>query len=300
MFLDPNTIKSVACVCKWWKEVVEKPSLWKWAKAKMWQPSLSGDGCTKEELYQNGLQQLDIVECNRLRFLDEIHIFETKKIKPHINELVLTLEKMDNLKTVEFSLGINTKIVSQNLAKLVSSVENFKLSKCSEEEDDGFWTIRRGNPGYSEEIIAAIMRELMTNDKSKTKSLNINIQGGYILLNVDPDLFARGVMKLESISAQHAGLSQQQGLKILECLATEESSKLKHIFLELNLSQVRPEILGEAIGKLTKLCLSLPRGAPDMTEVQVSSLFRKMKSSESALERLTLTSHDMESLSIRY
>ena len=60
MFLDPNSVKSVACVSKWWNEVVEKPSLWKWAKAKMWQPSLSGDGCTREELYENGLHQLEI------------------------------------------------------------------------------------------------------------------------------------------------------------------------------------------------------------------------------------------------
>jgi len=300
MFLDPNTIKAVACVCKWWKEVAELPSLWNWAKAKMCQPSLSGDGCTTEELYQNGLQQLEIVESNRLRFLNEIHVFETKKTKPHINELVLSLEKMDNLKTVEFSMGIKTKIVPENLAKLVSSVEIFVLSSCNEEDDNDFWTVRRGNPGYSEAIVPAIMRELVSNEKSKTKSLNINIQGGYILLNVDPDLFARGVMKLENISAQDAGLSQQQGQKILECLATEEYSKLKRISLTLNLIQVRPEIFGEAIGKLTKLCLSRPRGAPQMTEAQVSSMFHKMKSSESALERLTLSSHDMKNLSIRY
>ena len=83
MFLDPNSVKSVASVCKWWKEIVEKPSLWKWARAKMWQPSLSGDGCTTEEFYKNGLQQLEIVASNRLKFLDEIHLFETTSIFSH-------------------------------------------------------------------------------------------------------------------------------------------------------------------------------------------------------------------------
>ena len=240
---------------------------------------------------------------SKLKFLDEIHVFETKEIKPHINDLLLTLEKMGNLKTVNFSVGINTETNPENIAKLVSSIENFELSKCNEEENDNFWSGRRGNPGYSEEIIPAIMRELVSNEKSKTKSLTINIQGGnggYILLHVDPDLFSRGAIKLEKISTQDSGLTQQQGQKILECLATEESPKLKHLSLELNLVHVRPEILGEAIGKLTKLSLSCPRGAPQMTDDQVEYIFRKMKSNESALERLTLTSYDLEDRPIRY
>ena len=298
MFLDPNSIKAVACVSKWWKEVVEKPSLWKWARAKMLQPSLSGEGCTR---FENGLQQLEIVRSNRFNFLDEIHLFETKSIKPHINELLLALEKMDNLKTVEFSVGIKSETNPENIAKLVSSVENFELSKCDEEDhEDSFWIHRRGNPGYSEEIIPAIMKELMSNKKSKTKSLSINIQGGYILSHVDPDLFSRGVMKLEEISTHHAGLTQQQGQKILECLATEESPKLKQLSVEFNLVNVRPEILGEAIGKLTKLRLSLPRGAPEMTNDQVDFMFRKMNSNESALVSLTLSSCDLEDMPIRY
>ena len=299
-FLDPNSIKSVVCVCKWWKEVVETPSLWKWARAKMWQPSLSGEGCTKEELYENGRQQLEIVKSNRLKFLDEIHLFETKSIKPHINELLLALVEMDNLKTVEFSVGIKTETIPENIAKLVSSVENFKLSTCDEEDNRDFWTPRRGNPGYNEEIIPAIMKELVSNEESKTKSLTINIQGGYILSHVDPDVFSKGVMKLEKISTQHAGLTQQQGEKILECLATEESPKLKQLALESNLVHVRPEILGEAIGKLTKLQISIPRGAPQITSDQVDFIFRKMNSKESALERLTLSSCNLKDMPIRY
>ena len=89
------------------------------------------------------------------------------------------------------AVGKMSEINPISIAKLVSSVENFELSGCHENDyNDDIWRFRSGNPGYSEEIIPAIMRELVSNDKSKTKSLNINIQGGYILQKVDPDLLA--------------------------------------------------------------------------------------------------------------
>ena len=44
-FLDPNTIKSVACVCKWWKNVVEKcsqgPDMWSLS-------TLGAEGCSAQ------------------------------------------------------------------------------------------------------------------------------------------------------------------------------------------------------------------------------------------------------------
>ena len=299
-FLDPNTIKSVASVSKWWKNVVEKRSLWKWAKAKMTQPSLWEAGCTNEELYANSLQQLEIVESNRLTFLEEIHLLDTRKIRGHMNEIVTNLVQIDNLKNVVLSVGKNSEIDPQSIAKLVSSVEKFKLSCCDDDDSDASWTPRRRNPGYNEEIIPAIMRELVSNERSQTKSLNINIQGGFILLNVDPDLFARGTMKLENLSTYDAGMTQLQGQKILECLATAETDSLKELNLKLILSQIPPETLSEAAGKLRKLVLGSPAGLTGMTVNQAVSLFQKMKSKESALERLTLSSQDFEVLSIRY
>ena len=107
-------------------------------------------------------------------------------------------------------------------------------------------------------------------------------------------------MKLEKISTQHAGLTQEQGEKILECLATEESPKLKQLALESNLVHVRPEILGEAIRKLTKLEISIPRGAPQITNDQVDRMFRNMNSKDSALASLTLSSCNLKDMPVRY
>ena len=308
-FLDPGTIKAVACVCKWWKKIVEKRPFWKWAKVKMIQFS------EDEKFYSNSIQKLkEIVGSPRLHFLEEIHLLDTREIRGYMNQIGMILVKMKNLKTVVFSVGMpgtHTETTFQKslqvIATLVSSVENFELKSLdvddkTESIDNVLGLTRQA--GYSKEITKAILRELVTNDKSKTRSLNINIQGGYILQEVDPDLFSKGAMKLENLSIMDAGITQQQGQNFLECLATSESAKLKHLSLDLNLINIRPKILSHAVTKLTQLSLCRPKGAPEMTYEQASSIFCKMKSEESALRELSLSGsqvgHSFDDMPIRY
>ena len=308
MFLDPGTIKSVACVCKWWKKIVEKRSFWKWARVKMKpifsSPSCTLECCTDHKVYTNSIQKLnEIVRSHRLKFLEEIHLLDTREIRGHINVIWTRLVQMDNLKKVVLSVGKPGKIYltdPEAIAKLATSVENFELTSC--DDDEGIDTFV--NAFFYQGIIPAIMRELVSNAKSKTKSLNIHIQGGYILRNVDPDLFSRGAMKLENLSVKESGMTQQQGQNILECLATSESVKLKHLSLDLNLINICPKILSEAVSKLTQLDLCRPSRAPEMTYEQVFLIFRKMKSEESALKRLSLSGsavgHSFDDMPIRY
>ena len=307
-FLDPGTIKAVACVCKWWKKIVEKRPFWKWAKVKMIQFS------EDEKFYPNSIQKLkEIVGSPRLHFLEEIHLLDTTEIenRGYMNQIGMILVKMKNLKTVVFSVGIphwkHSEKTPEVIAKLVASIENFELKSLDVDDKtdslDNVMELTR-QAGYSKAITQAILRELVTNDKSKTRSLNINIQGGYILQEVDPDLFSKGAMKLENLSIMDAGITQQQGQNILECLATSESAKLKHLSLDLNLINIRPKILSHAVTKLTQLSLCRPKGAPEMTYEQASSIFCKMKSEELALKELSLSGsqvgHSFDDMPIRY
>ena len=322
MFLDPGTIKSVAYVCKWWTKIVEKRFFWKWAKVKI--TPFNNRNFTlgyftevEDKLYENSIQKLnEIVGSHRMKCLEEIHLLDTRQRRGHMNEIGMKLVQMDNLKTVVFSvrkLGDikYSQIKPEVIAKLVASVENFELTSCKDDEgietavnDVGGYSELVVKWGYSEEIIPAIMRELVSNDKSRTKSLNINIQDGDILRNVDPDLFSRGAMKLENLSVKDAGMTKQQGQNILECLTTSESVKLKHLSWDLNLINICPKILSEAVSQLTQLDLCRPSRAPEMTYEQVSLIFRKMKSEESALKRLSLSGsgvgYGFDDMPIRY
>lgn len=279
-FLDPNTIKNAVCVSKKWKRIMETTSLWKWARAKMFQPNTWEKGRRPDELYGHSLQQIDIVRSNRFKFIEEINLIETKQIRRHMNEIVVTLQRKDNLKTVVLEVGKGSKIDPENLAKLVSSTENFELSECHEDELEE-------DPGNSVHFIPAIMNELVSNNQSKTKWINTS---GYILLDVEPDLFSRGAMKLDKLTIQDVGMTEQQGEKLFEYLATEGSASLKELDLKVILTNIRPDFIDGALGKLKKLALN----EPEMSVEQFNMMFCKMNTDESALESLSLTGCDFE------
>ena len=135
MFLDPGTIKSVACVCKCWKKIVEKRSFWKWAKVKM---TPIGNPCTLGCCKDNeSIQKFDeIVGSQRLEILEEIHLQDTREIRGHINVIWIKLVQMDNLKKVVLSVGKPGKIYltdPEAIAKLATSVENFELTSCDDD-----------------------------------------------------------------------------------------------------------------------------------------------------------------------
>ena len=264
--------------------------LWKWAEAKMPQLNLFKVQ-TQKDLYKNSYQQLDIVNSNRIKIIEDICLIETHEIKSQMKKILERIEQLDNLKTMELCIAsVQSEANPKIVARIVSKMKNFTLCKSGQrppgEEHLLFPTNLRRNAGVDENLLPAILREIASNVDCKTELLNINVQGGYILTHVDPDLIGMAAAKLSAIETCDTGLTSAQATRLFEAIA---ESKGKFGKLKLNneekLFSVRPKLLSEAVKQLKELNLT----GPCFTDKQKSKIFQAMQDDKIDLRKLSLS-----------
>ena len=254
---------------------------------------------TEEMLYERSFQQLEIINSNRMSIIQDLCLIETIEIKPHMEKMLTHLLNFDGLKSFELVIAPNSSTNPETIAKVVTTVENFELSKCTQRQPGvDRWDIGlRNNPGIDESIIPTILKEILsTNDEGKTRKLKLNIQGGYIMKNVDPALLSETAVRLHKLSIFDSGLTNEQTHEVFEAIAKSTDVKLHSLHLSnTKLSHISPHTLAEAAGKLKSVSLS----GPELTVNQYNCLLRKIHDHSLNLEKLSL-SNEYINTTIRY
>merc|ERR1712142_1029072 len=278
-FLDPLSIQNVACVSRSWKEMVEIPALWRWAK--MSQESLWKD--TSQQLWTDTPQQLEIVQSNRIEIVEDFRLVETEDLQSEMENILQRLIGLENLRSVELKVSqVNSQVKPETVATLASTLRSFTLSK------DGM------EGGIDEDLIPAILRKIASKQNVKTKSL-IFMLDGFFFSQVDPELLSEAAVQLSELNASTSGITSLQVSKLFESMPSG-NSKLELLCLnDGELFNVSPKLFANALLNLKEISLN----RTGLTFEHQKMMFQRLQQEDVKLQKLILQSEHLDA-SLRY
>lgn len=274
--LPPKDLKSASLVCKLWKEMAGEPKLWTWAVV-----TINNRGDLKKKFKVPRLGQIKTIRFNFKRqpkplehlekLLQALLAFPTIKkiygmnnwdfrsVEPSV-VVAVVLGRIDELDT---SYGLLSKSQLDHVYSVISKKEQ-PMKKLSLY----VWGVDGLNPDVvasaatnvkelelgcwcDEDQVKALLMKIVEKDGPMAK-LKIH---GNSLLNLDPDLVASALNRLEEVEVMYSRLSQDQITAVLKGVV-EGGSKLKKLWLH----KVGPrqsldrELVRQAEQKIGKFC----------------------------------------------
>lgn len=282
--LAPRDLKNTVLVSTEWRDWGEDPCLWSWCGIQIRKkedlrklsarrfsnvrkikigPAAHLDWGDWEALFQaieefTKLKEISVDSQNmrtvedglfarRLSKLEKVSLFDTQMRAEQIISLLTHIAQEDSKlrKLVLNNPGLDLlsgkhvfgRIPPPDLAKGVIRLEEVDLDKT----------------GLSAEQINCILVSIAQDDTT-LKKLDLRCKD---LSRVEPEVLARAMIKLEDVNLCKTSLSADQIASILRSIV-QKDTKLKKLDIcyNSNLSNVPPEILSGAFGRLEEFCLS--------------------------------------------
>ena len=263
--LSPVDLKSAVAVCRRWREAGEKPQLWSWVAIRA--------------TNSNRTQMPKILECNRLRRVEEITIHTLTVTQ----KLVKAIVKHSRLKIL--LVGPKVRINHENLVSLAANVEEIDLSETNFPRPDAIFRTMEGGLSLKRLLIsrndlssveakclgkaAFQLQELNLFDTCLTGQqmdslltaickgstlVKLNI-GRNSLSEVEPELLSKAVARLEEVNLRRCSISARQADHLMRAISSKASQTRRLNIAENFLTSINPTLLAVALNSLEEVVL---------------------------------------------
>ena len=320
--LPHRDLKAVVLVCRRWKQVGEAPRLWAWVVLTVTVENISympkvlearrlqavkelvlthigeDEKLLKAVVEHQGLKKLEFV-CENLGGLEQPEQL-WPIVQPSVRLLGQAVARMEVVTVMEPS--VLTSWQEQQIFKAIALGET-KLTKLHIDFEDN--PLSSVEPG----ILARALGEIkevrlpyaLLEEVQIEKILDSIIEGckikrldveGNILENLDPQLLAKAVCKLEAANLNDTDLTTPQIKTIFTAIFSDENIPLKDLNIGENEVHVKPELLAAAVTKLERLNLN----SSGLSSNQTEAIFSAIQAPGSRLRTLELQHNDLSSV----
>ena len=320
--LPHKDLKTVVLVCRRWRQVGEAPRLWAWVVLTVTRENISympgllearrlqavkelvlthigEDGkLLKAVVKHQGLKKLEFV-CENLGDLEQPEQL-WPIVQPSVRLLGQAMSRMEVVTVMEPS--VLTSWQEQEIFKAIALGES-KLTKLHMDFEEN--PMSSVEPGMLARALGKI-REVrlpyaLLGKVQIEKILDSIIEGckikildveGNILTDLDPQILAEAVCKLDAANLNDTDLTTPQIKTIFTAISSDENILLKDLNIGENEVQVKPELLAAAVTKLERLNLN----SSGLSSNQTGAIFSAIQAPGSRLSTLELQHNDLSSV----